>query len=799
MTPPRQVRSVIKSRVMPRWLTPLRFALALAVCLAAHGSAQAQETSSQCPAGNLLAGLRPVGAQDLRRDLGLLTDDQVGPEGAIWDAPLAVLFETPAATVTYDFGRSVPLMALHVQADANDTYTVWGSDDGQSFRVLGRVEPAAEGVHGLRSRQLGLGGVATRFLRLGEGVGDNFYSVSEIQAFCQLPTPFPPKPKVIKAPKAEAAKNFYSYWNDLSSRKWEFVLAVLGCWLLYWWHQKEREGTAKEAKRLFDRLLAIAGLVAALTYVNFGFFHFGNFIHGWDTFHYYVGSKYFRELSYDRLYECVAVADAEDPKLRRRVELRKITNLRTNALETTEEILKHPERCKEHFTAERWDSFKRDLNWFRNRESPKRWDDTSTDHGYNATPVWNIAGSLLANTGQASDTQIFVLNLIDPAYYLAMIGILWWAFGWRTLSVGLLAFATFFPSRFYWTGGAYLRWDWLFYTVASVALLKKDRPLLAGFALGYATLLRVFPGFVGVGPVLAASIMVVRTVRARMKPAVAPAEGADASSSPPPPAPVGFMPALREALLASALRPYLRYFLGAALAVAVLVPVSIVVAGGSGAYKAFVQNTVKHKETPLTNYMGLRTVTAYRPSEAGRFLRTDKLTDPWKRWKDARLAGYKQARPLHYAIVLGFLVLIGLAVYRFPTPWMAAAFGSMFIAVGVELTCYYYAFIIIPAMLWEKRRDVGWALLALTALSEIVSFGNEIGLKWLPGWLDEQYTLISAATLVAFGLVLWWFGPWGDEKPVEATAAPSAAPSAPSERKGPRRRTASTAGRSRVK
>jgi len=63
------------------------------------------------------------------------------------------------------------------------------------------------------------------------------------------------------------------------------------------------------------------------------------------------GRKYSRELSYDRLYECVAVADSELPALRRRVELRKLTNLRTNILETTADILAHPERCKQHFTA----------------------------------------------------------------------------------------------------------------------------------------------------------------------------------------------------------------------------------------------------------------------------------------------------------------------------------------------------------------------------------------------------------------------------------------------------------------
>ena len=76
---------------------------------------------------------------------------------------------------------------------------LWGSVDGQSYRPLPQVDPA-EGVHGLRSRALSLGGVPVRFLRIGDGVGDNAYSISEVAAYCQLPVPFPPKMRVVPAP-----------------------------------------------------------------------------------------------------------------------------------------------------------------------------------------------------------------------------------------------------------------------------------------------------------------------------------------------------------------------------------------------------------------------------------------------------------------------------------------------------------------------------------------------------------------------------------------------------------------------
>ena len=103
---------------------------------------------------------------------------------------------------------------------------------------------------------------------------------------------------------------------------------------------------------------------------------------------------------------------------------------------------------------------------------------------------------LSANTGPASDAQIDWITWIDPFFILVMTGLSIWAFGWRTTCVALAVFATNFPSRFYWTGGAFLRWDWLFYLVSGICLVKLERPLLGGFFLGYSTLLRVFPLFV---------------------------------------------------------------------------------------------------------------------------------------------------------------------------------------------------------------------------------------------------------------------------------------------------------------
>ncbi|HEY5282862.1 MAG TPA: hypothetical protein VIM14_08745, partial [Polyangia bacterium] len=677
----------------------------------------------------------PVSWQEVRRELSLLTDETIAPDGAMWDAPPAVILETAAATVTWDLGTVTNVRSFAIQADANDTYTVWGSLDGKDYKVFGQIDPVPN--HGLRMRVLNVGGMAARFLRVGEGVGDSFFSISEVAAYCQVPSPFPPSMKVVDAPIAAAPpKKWIDYWDNDSSGRWELILAVLGLVFLWWERKLSDAGRMSARRRLRAAIVGVMGVLAFLTYFNFGFFHFPNFIHGWDTFHYYIGSKYFKEVSYERLYDCVAIADSEEPNLRRRVELRKMTNLRTNVVETTADILAHPERCKSHFTAERWESLKHDLRYFRTLENARRWDDAQTDHGYNGTPVWNIMGTILTNLGPASRAQVLALDSIDCVLVVLLSLMIWWAFGWRTLTVALIAFSTNFPSRWYWTGGSLLRWDWLFWMVAAVCLLKKERFFYAGMCLAYTTLLRIFPGFMFVAPLIAAVYHYVKH---------------------------------RELE-----RRFLRFFMGAAVAVAILVPVSIVTAGGPQAYPAFVRNTIKHSETPLTNYMGLRTVVNYRPSEVGRLMRNDQLVDPWSRWKDARMKSFREARPLFFGIIICYLVLIGLAV-RGVDPWVATALSATLIAFGVELTCYYYAFIIVVALLYAKHEIVGRWLLGVTAFTQFIGWAPIQGMPdWLgkllpssmrnaaalknfgmPTGLDEQYTWMALATLFGFVMIAW--------------------------------------------
>jgi hypothetical protein len=503
--------------------------------------------------------------------------------------------------------------------------------------------------------------------------------------------------------------------NDDQSMRVQLVLAVLGLALLAWDANQKKELPAKQ-KRWRDLGLAALGILGVVAYFNFGKLHFGNFIHTWDTYHYYLGSKYFPELGYQHLYDCTAVADAESG-FRDKVEKRIVTDLRTNERVLGEVLLREPERCTRRFTPERWEQFKSDVSFFRKRVHPNRWNDMQKDHGYNATPVWNALGHVLANTGPATQTQVLLLALIDPLYLALMVALVWWAFGWRTLAVAMLMFGTHIPNRFYWTGGAFLRQDWLFYLVACICLLKKGKFALAGASIAYATLLRLFPAFVVIGPALAMAELFRR--HRKLDPR------------------------------------YLKFFGSAAATLVVLFLVSLPISGGLGTYRTFLTNTSKHASTPLTNHMGLQTVMGYRPSLIAARTQVPNTIDTFTRWREEKLKSVKRAMPLYVALALAFAALLYLAIRDADgDPWLAAALSTGMIAVGVELTCYYYSFLIGLAVLWLVRKEAGVLLAALCVVTQFIAWSP---FAFMSGWEDERMVANSVAMLIAYVGILWAF------------------------------------------
>jgi hypothetical protein len=261
----------------------------------------------------------------------------------------------------------------------------------------------------------------------------------------------------------------------------------------------------------------------------------------------------------------------------------------------------------------------------------------------------------------------------------------------------------------------------------------------------YSGLLRIFPVFLFIGPVFALADQVWKAWKSR--------EGGERISL--------------SWLLKKVDQRYVRVLVGGVLAVVTLMPLSLVTSGGIPAYKAFIQNTTKHANTPLTNYMGWRTVVAYRPQEAGRFLNNNKVEDSWLPWKEARLRAFRRSKPVYFAGILAFCWLLYLAV-RGREPWVAAALSSVMIAVIPELTCYYYSFLIATAALYSVRKEAGMVMLGITAATGFIDMAptaylptwwpSALNFVRMPTWLDEQYTWMSLATLIGLGWILYDFG-----------------------------------------
>lgn len=442
--------------------------------------------------------------------------------------------------------------------------------------------------------------------------------------------------------------------------------------------------SAGHTRRKGDAALAVLGVLAFLSWWHTGTFRFGSAFHPWEFFHYYLGAKYSNELEYTRLYDCTAAVEAEQdpsyPSLHRW-----IRNLSTNVIEPGSPAAITPELCRVRFTPARWQEFTHDVMFFR-QASGARWAAMQVDHGYNATPVWNAAGHLLADTGPATRRQIILLSLLDPALLIIMWAVVWWAFGWRATAVAVLWWGTNFPGRYAYIGGAFLRSDFLVMAVIGIALARRGFMMAAGAAIGWSTLLRIFPGFLSGGAFF-------RLLSTR--------KWTD---------PVG--------------RQALQLLAGACLAAAVLIPFSFLspsgnVDAGVSRWKGFVANSDKHLSGSYTNMVGLKTLVSYTRAgykELGAFW----VDGPGDAWQAVRHQAFEQRKVVYWIVTAAFIVVLALAVRQQPY-WVALILGVGLIPILADLSCYYYGILLVYGLLWERYPWAGVGLVALSLFTLSVS------------------------------------------------------------------------------
>jgi len=504
------------------------------------------------------------------------------------------------------------------------------------------------------------------------------------------------------------------------------------------------------ARRLRERISErtkkqVAVLMTVLAFgVYFDFFNpnvrYHEYYHRHEFFHYYLGSKYSQELGYNRLYEC---AEAAETALGRgaQVNRRELRDLRENLIKPISDptVQKYIAECQPRFAPERWETFKKDVDWFFKNMGPgSYWDGALKDHGYNPPPVWTMAGKFFGSFGYAGDGFFKVLSGIDVLFHIGVVLLLNWAFGWRVMAIATIFWGCNAPANFYWTGGAFMRQDWFFLLVASLCLAKKRMFGLAGAALTWSALLRVFPLIVFAGW----SIMIALHLAKRWH--------------------TGKGPWLR--------RDHTRLIAGCAIAAGVLIPASMAVTD-KGAYKEFVQHTLKvHQNTPLTNHMGLETMLVHDFDGRMRFTRDDNLDDPFQLWKQGRLDRFKKLKPVFFGVILGLTLWTAWALRRTKLLWIAMPLSLPLVIAMTNLTCYYYSMFIFGAVLVKVRPALGPVFLATSGASQIILQGAPVAFYWI----DDRYAAESWLFFLLGLLMLYTYSrpfsmerlkAWWDGKP----------------------------------
>ncbi len=551
-------------------------------------------------------------------------------------------------------------------------------------------------------------------------------------------------------------------WEKLT-RGCRVGVAVLGALALLYELRARRMGE-RISERTRKRLAWAFTLFAFFVY--FDFFNpntrYQEYYHRHELYHYYLGSKYFKEVGYVRLYECTLVAEVDNGRLSQ-VKDREVRDLRVNLIKPVSDtyILKDPDQCKKHFTKERWELFRREVDWFYRSAAGSYWEGMQKDHGYNPPPVWSMTGKFFGSFGEAGDGFFKLLAGIDVLLHIGIVLLFRWAFGWRVMAVATVFWGANAPADFYWTGGAFLRQDWLFLLVAAVCCARKRMFFVAGFALTWSALLRIFPGLFVAGWAIIMALYLIESIRR------GPRQIAGDKAT-------GILRYIHP--------DHRRVILGCVAALAILVPASIA-SCGVDSYKDFYAHTLKtHQNTPLTNHMGLETIVVHHWEGRMRFGRDDNLSDPFAGWKNGRLERFKELKPLFLGIVVTIFGWTVWALRRTRLLWVGTALSLPLVMSLSNLTCYYYSMFIVGAALTAARPQLAIPFLIASGIGKVLQYSPD-AFYWVDDrWTAESWLYFAICLILLAGysrpfslarLKAWW-----DGKPEPRDKPPALPPAA---------------------
>jgi hypothetical protein len=283
---------------------------------------------------------------------------------------------------------------------------------------------------------------------------------------------------------------------------WVLPLVVTALALGYALATRRPSGRAHvRIERGLDVVLAVSAVLAAFTYADFGLFRHGTFLNEWDVYYYYLGSKYAPEVGYTELYNASLIADVQTGRKFAHPEgtIRRLPEL---DFVPAERVLAEREHHLRRFTPERWRQFVADSGFFEDIMPVRKWSGILRDHGYNGSPAWSaLMGTLFTRHLSIRDpVQRGVLLAIDPLLFLVAFIVVARAFGWRVLALCMVLIGTHYLMSWGHLKGSLLRTDFALFSVMAIAQAHQGRFRGAGVLLGLATLSRLFPAVLLVGP-----------------------------------------------------------------------------------------------------------------------------------------------------------------------------------------------------------------------------------------------------------------------------------------------------------
>lgn len=450
-----------------------------------------------------------------------------------------------------------------------------------------------------------------------------------------------------------------------------------------------------------------------------------------DVIHYYLGAKYFAELSNFDLYPALAAVDEDHGRWRgSRRRYWHTTPAGFEQRPIGDAVKRGRQVQRERFSPARWQEFEQDALFLRRFIGRHHFRAVLGDKGFNATPAWAAYARPIAQAVPV--TWLKALCLLDVALLAAALAAVGWAYGSVAVLFGLFYLSVTISLRWLTPGIVFLRYDWLSALVIAMCLLKRRQHLWAGVFAGLSGVLRYFPVVWMWGPACKGVIALLR---------------------PPGAAPTGSLrvaankPVALGALLRSRVdRRLLRFGLAFALSLLALQGL----ATWSVGWGAVTDHWAK-----IRAHVAPEMISSKRPGFPIAASYDGKASPP--ALNSERRADMRAQRPVRTLVALGLMLLLGVGLARRPDD-EAFAFGYIPFFLLTTATYYYHVcrltLVVAHAAAPDRLRNrVGLAmLLAMEVWSNWSTTAHPRREVMWTGWLSWSLTAYS---LVMIAWLLW--------------------------------------------